>query len=140
MDASAGAAAAAFADFGPEPQIQERLHADLAAATKDHHNVLVDFGSPDSPESRALTALGSDPRAAELLTGYHLVSIDVGPTGEKDIDALALQMWTDLNETGVPELLVLGPGDNILASLPGRAITADQLAAFLTKWDRAESG
>lgn len=65
------------------------IAAALAAAKKDHKNVLIDFGADWCPDCRVLGALFDDPLVAPFVEqNFHVVHVDVGRR-DKNADIVA---------------------------------------------------
>jgi thiol:disulfide interchange protein len=108
----------------------------LAAAGKQHKNVLLDFGGNWCLDCHVLDNAFHQPRIAPLLNGnYVLVHVDVGKY-EKNLD-LAKKYHVDL-EKGVPSLAVLDAQGNVLYATRdferARVMSEEDVIQFLDKW------
>jgi thioredoxin 1 len=108
----------------------------LAAAGKQHKNVLLDFGGNWCLDCHVLDNAFHQPRIAPLLNGnYVLVHVDVGKY-EKNLD-LAKKYHVDL-EKGVPSLAVLDAKGNVLYATKdferARVMSEEDVIQFLDKW------
>jgi thiol:disulfide interchange protein len=108
----------------------------LAAAGKQHKNVLLDFGGNWCLDCHVLDNAFHQPRIAPLLnSNYVLVHVDVGRY-DKNLD-LAKQYHVDL-EKGVPSLAVLDARGNVLYATRdferARVMSEEDVIQFLDKW------
>jgi thioredoxin 1 len=108
----------------------------LAAAGKQHKNVLLDFGGNWCLDCHVLDNAFHQPRIAPLLNGnFVLVHVDVGKY-EKNLD-LAKKYHVDL-EKGVPSLAVLDAQGNVLYATRdferARVMSEEDVIQFLDKW------
>ena len=108
----------------------------LAAAGKQHKNVLLDFGGNWCLDCHVLDNAFHQPRIAPLLNNnYVLVHVDVGRY-DKNLD-LAKQYHVDL-EKGVPSLAVLDARGNVLYATRdferARVMSEEDVIQFLDKW------
>ncbi|MCU1255496.1 MAG: thioredoxin family [Candidatus Angelobacter sp.] len=108
----------------------------LAAANKQHKNVLLDFGGNWCLDCHVLDNAFHQPRIAPLLnSNYVLVHVDVGRY-DKNLD-LAKKYHVDL-EKGVPSLAVLDArGDVLYATRDferARVMSEEDVIQFLDKW------
>ena len=102
-------------DLYPDPgEAQKDLNAALAAAAKDHKNVLVVFGGNWCYDCHVLDAAFHSSAIAPLITAnYHVVHINIGSYDQNLTIAARLQ--TVLTK-GVPAVAVLDSKGNILTS------------------------
>jgi thioredoxin 1 len=112
----------------------------LAAAGKQHKNVLLDFGGNWCLDCHVLDNAFHQPRIAPLLnSNYVLVHVDVGKY-EKNLD-LAKKYHVDL-EKGVPSLAVLDANGNVLYATRdferARVMSEEDVIQFLDKWKPAQ--
>jgi thiol:disulfide interchange protein len=108
----------------------------LAAAGKQHKNVLLDFGGNWCLDCHVLDNAFHQPRIAPLLnSNFVLVHVDVGKY-EKNLD-LAKKYHVDL-EKGVPSLAVLDAQGNVLYATRdferARVMSEEDVIQFLDKW------
>jgi thiol:disulfide interchange protein len=113
----------------------------LAAAGKQHKNVLLDFGGNWCLDCHVLDNAFHQPRIAPLLdSNYILVHVDVGKY-EKNLD-LAKKYHVDL-EKGVPSLAVLDAKGNVLYATRdferARVMSEEDVIQFLDKWKPAQA-
>ena len=113
----------------------------LAAAGKQHKNVLLDFGGNWCLDCHVLDNAFHQPRIAPLLdSNYILVHVDVGRY-EKNLD-LAKKYHVDL-EKGVPSLAVLDAKGNVLYATRdferARVMSEEDVIQFLDKWKPAQA-
>ena len=108
----------------------------LATASKQHKNVLLDFGGNWCLDCHVLDNAFHQPRIAPLLnSNYVLVHVDVGQY-EKNLD-LAKKYHADLDK-GVPSLAVLDAKGNVLYATKdferARVMSEDDVIQFLDRW------
>lgn len=108
----------------------------LAAAGRQHKNVLLDFGGNWCIDCHVLDNAFHQPRIAPLLnSNYVLVHVDVGKY-DKNLD-LAKKYHVNL-EKGVPSLAVLDVQGKLLYSTGdferARMMSEDDVIQFLDKW------
>jgi thioredoxin 1 len=108
----------------------------LAAAGKQHKNVLLDFGGNWCLDCHVLDNAFHQPRIAPLLnSNFVLVHVDVGKY-EKNLD-LAKKYHVDL-EKGVPSLAVLDAQGNVLYATRdferAHVMSEEDVIQFLDKW------
>jgi thioredoxin 1 len=108
----------------------------LAAAGRQHKNVLLDFGGNWCIDCHVLDNAFHQPRIAPLLNGnYVLVHVDVGKY-DKNLD-LAKKYHVNL-EKGVPSLAVLDALGKVLYATGdferARMMSEDDVIQFLDKW------
>jgi len=127
----------------PNPQLYkadanaaQEIRQALAAAGKQHKNVLLDFGGNWCLDCHVLDNAFHQPRIAPLLnSNYVLVHVDVGKY-EKNLD-LAKKYHVDL-EKGVPSLAVLDAKGNVLYATRdferARVMSEEDVIQFLDKW------
>lgn len=115
--------------------------ADIAAAkrasAKDGRPVLLDFGADWCPDCVVLGRTFTRPATAELLTGYHVVRVDVGEF-DHNLDIAA--HYVDLRTSGIPALAVTDSTGRLRVATDGgefsnaRSMPESQVDAFLKKW------
>jgi thiol-disulfide isomerase/thioredoxin len=138
VEPTVSSSAVTLGDYHSGQEPAKLLWAAMSAAAKDHHNVLVAFGTDGCPGCRALAELSVDPQVAPLLAYYHVVNIDIGQF-DRNLD-IATQLFVDLRTSGSPALVVIAPNGHIkVATNDGsfsnaRTMTASQVAAFLDTW------
>ncbi|MGZ4859543.1 MAG: thioredoxin family protein [Candidatus Angelobacter sp.] len=108
----------------------------LAAAVKQHKNVLLDFGGNWCIDCHILENAFHQPRIAPLLnSNYVVVHVDVGKY-EKNLD-LAKKYHVNL-EKGVPSLAVLDARGKVLYATGdferAHVMSEDDVIQFLDKW------
>ncbi|MGZ4829994.1 MAG: thioredoxin family protein [Candidatus Angelobacter sp.] len=108
----------------------------LAAAVKQHKNVLLDFGGNWCIDCHILENAFRQPRIAPLLnSNYVVVHVDVGKY-EKNLD-LAKKYHVNL-EKGVPSLAVLDAQGKVLYATGdferAHVMSEDDVIQFLDKW------
>lgn len=108
----------------------------LAAAGRQHKNVLLDFGGNWCIDCHVLDNAFHQPRIAPLLNGnYVLVHVDVGKY-DKNLD-LAKKYHVNL-EKGVPSLAVLDALGKVLYATGdferARMMSENDVIQFLDKW------
>jgi thioredoxin 1 len=113
----------------------------LATASKQHKNVLLDFGGNWCLDCHVLDNAFHQPRIAPLLNGnYVLVHVDVGQY-DKNLD-VAKKYHANL-EKGVPSLAVLDAKGNVLYATKdferARVMSEEDVIQFLDKW-RPQAG
>ena len=114
----------------------------LAAAGKQHKNVLLDFGGNWCIDCHVLENAFHQPRIAPLLnSNYIVVHVDVGKY-EKNLD-LAKKYHVNL-EKGVPSLAVLDALGKVLYATGdferARMMSEDDVIQFLDKWRPPAAG
>jgi thiol:disulfide interchange protein len=114
------------------------IQAALAAAVKEHREVLLDFGADWCPDCRALDVMFRSGQVQPLLArDYLVVAVDVGKFNHNL--ELAGQ-YVDLQTSGIPALVVLkSTGTLRTATNDGafsnaRTMDPAQVAAFLSRW------
>src|ERR1700730_849213 len=127
----------------PNPQLYkananaaQEIRQAVAAAGKQHKNVLLDFGGNWGLDCHVLDNAFHQPRIAPLLnSNYVLVHVDVGRY-DKNLD-LAKKYHVDL-EKGVPSLAILDAKGNVLYSTRdferARVMSEEDVIQFLDKW------
>jgi thioredoxin 1 len=127
----------------PNPQLYktdanaaQEIRQALAAAGKQHKNVLLDFGGNWCLDCHVLDNAFQQPRIAPLLNNnYVVVHVDVGKY-DKNLD-LAKKYHVDL-EKGVPSLAVLDALGKVLYATGdferARVMSEDDVIQFLEKW------
>ena len=114
----------------------------LAAAGKQHKNVLLDFGGNWCIDCHILENAFHQPRIAPLLNdNYIVVHVDVGKY-EKNLD-LAKKYHVNL-EKGVPSLAVLDSQGKVLYGTSdferAHLMSEDDVIQFLAKWKPPAAG
>jgi len=114
----------------------------LAAAGRQHKNVLLDFGGNWCIDCHVLDNAFHQPRIAPLLnSNYVLVHVDVGKY-DKNLD-LAKKYHVNL-EKGVPSLAVLDALGTVLYATGdferARMMSEDDVIQFLDKWKPPAAG
>jgi thioredoxin 1 len=134
------------APANPNPQLYraganalQDIRKALAAAGKQHKNVLLDFGGNWCIDCHILENAFHQPRIAPLLnTNYTVVHVDVGKY-DKNLD-LAKKYHVDLQK-GVPSLAVLDPLGKVLYATGdferARMMSEEDVIEFLYKWKPA---
>jgi thiol:disulfide interchange protein len=137
------------APANPSPQLYKAdanaaqdIRRALAAAGKQHKNVLLDFGGNWCIDCHVLENAFHQPRIAPLLNAnYIVVHVDVGKY-EKNLD-LARKYHVNL-EKGVPSLAVLDALGKVLYATGdferARMMSEDDVIQFLDKWKPPASG
>ena len=137
------------APANPNPQLYKAdanaaqdIRRALAAAGKQHKNVLLDFGGNWCIDCHVLENAFHQPRIAPLLNAnYIVVHVDVGKY-EKNLD-LARKYHVNL-EKGVPSLAVLDALGKVLYATVdferARMMSEDDVIQFLDKWKPAATG
>jgi thioredoxin 1 len=114
----------------------------LTAASKQHKNVLLDFGGNWCLDCHVLDNAFQQPRIAPLLnSNYIVVHVDVGKY-DKNLD-LAKKYHVDL-EKGVPSLAVLDAMEKVLYATGdferARVMSEEDVIQFLEKWKPVAAG
>lgn len=114
------------------------IRAALAAAEREHREVLIDFGADWCPDCRVLDVTFRSAEVEPLLRkDYVVVAVDVGEF-DRNLDLAG--KYVDLNTSGIPALVVLkSDGTPRIATNDGSFANAQtmkpsQVAAFLTRW------
>ena len=109
----------------------------MAAAQSDGKPVLLDFGTGDSADSRALDAALRGPQTrAVLARSYHVVRVD---PGSGDLGLLKLASQYAFGASGTPLLVVVSPDGTVRADSVrnGQPRLDDAgVAAWLRQWVR----
>jgi thioredoxin 1 len=130
--------------YPPPEDAEAEISAALASAAKDHKRVILVFGANWCYDCHVLDAtFRSKAFAAVVNASYHVVHINVGDAGDKNID-LAERYGVPL-KTGVriPSLAVLDPDGKVVYSQKNGEfddsvrIGPQDVAEFLTKWKPA---
>ena len=131
------------APANPNPQLYKAdanatqdIRQALAAAGKQHKNVLLDFGGNWCIDCHVLENAFHQPRIAPLLnSNYIVVHVDVGKY-DKNLD-LAKKYHVNLGK-GVPSLAVLDTTGRVLYATGdferARMMSEDDVILFLDKW------
>ena len=129
-------------DLYPPPEKAEKeISAALASAAKDHKRVILVFGANWCYDCHVLDAtFHSKNFAAVVNASYHVVHVNVGDDGDKNLD-LAEKYGVPLKKAvRIPSLAVLDPDGKVVYSQKNgefddsvRIGPAD-VAAFLKKW------
>jgi len=137
------------APANPKPQLYradanavQDIRRALAAAGKQHKNVLLDFGGNWCIDCHILENAFHQPRIAPLLNdNYIVVHVDVGKY-DKNLD-LAKKYHVDLQK-GVPSLAVLDALGKVLFATGdferARMMSEDDVIQFLYKWKPPAAG
>lgn len=134
-----GAAAPALPDgYDASRNAAADISAALAAAARDHREVLIDFGANWCPDCRALQAMFRSPQVGPLLRkDYRVVAVDVG---EFNLNLGLTARYVNLQTSGIPALVVLAPGGAVRTATNdgsfanARTMSPDQVRAFLLRW------
>ncbi|WP_078901173.1 thioredoxin family protein [Actinacidiphila yeochonensis] len=133
----ASASPAAVAAYDPRRDAAADITAAQRAAKADGHPVLIDFGADWCPDCQVLGRTLARPATAKLLTGYHVVRVDVG---EFDHNIAIAERYLDLDTSGIPALVVLDPNGSVKVATDqgqfenARSMPESQVDAFLMKW------
>jgi hypothetical protein len=127
--------------YPPPEDAQSEIDAALEAAAKDHKRVILVFGANWCYDCHVLdTTFRSRPFAATVAANYHVVHINVGDEGDKNLD-LAEHFGVPLKgHVRIPSLAVLdSDGKVIYAQKNGEfddsvKLAPADVAAFLKKW------
>jgi thiol:disulfide interchange protein len=114
------------------------IQAALAAAAKEHREVLIDFGANWCPDCRALEVMFHSAQVEPLLQkDYLVVAVDVGQWNH-NIDLA--EQYVNLQASGIPALVVLQSNGTLLTATNdgsfsnARTMDPGQVSAFLTRW------
>jgi thioredoxin 1 len=127
--------------YPPPEDAQKEIDSALAAAAKDRKRVILVFGANWCYDCHVLDAtFRSKQFAATVAANYHVVHINVGDDGDKNLD-LAEHFGVPLKgHVRVPSLAVLDPdGKVVYAQKNGEfddsvKLAPADVAAFLKKW------
>jgi|SRR5277367_2968320 len=127
--------------YPPPEKAEEEISAALASAAKDHKRVILVFGANWCYDCHVLDATFHSKTFAPVVTAnYHVVHINVGDEGDKNLD-LAEKYGVPLKgHVRIPSLAVLDPDGKVVYSQKNGEfddsvrIGPDDVAAFLTKW------
>jgi thioredoxin 1 len=127
--------------YPPPEEAQAEISAALASAAKDHKRVILVFGANWCYDCHVLDATFRSKDFALVVTAnYHVVHINVGDEGDKNLD-LAEKYGVPLKKAvRIPSLAVLDPSGKVVYSQKNGEfddsvrIGPDDVAAFLTKW------
>jgi thiol-disulfide isomerase/thioredoxin len=110
----------------------------LAQSEKDGKLILLDFGANWCPDCVVLSTLFEDPAVKPFLEeNFHTVSIDVG-YWDKNLDIS--EKYGNPIENGIPAVVVLAPGGEMIASTKdgalanARTATPQDILAYLQTW------
>jgi thiol:disulfide interchange protein len=137
--AASSAAAYGLPDgYDPTRNAAADIRAALATAAEQHREVLIDFGADWCPDCRALDVMFHSAQVEPLLRkDYLVVAVDVGQF-DHNIDLA--EQYVDLQTSGIPALVVLGPDGTVRTATDdgsfsnARTMDPDQVSAFLTRW------
>ena len=127
--------------YPPPEKAEEEIRAALVSAAKDHKRVILVFGANWCYDCHVLDAtFHSKNFAAVVNASYHVVHVNVGDDGDKNLD-LAEKYGVPLKKAvRIPSLAVLEPDGKVVYSQKNgefdnsvRIGPAD-VAAFLKKW------
>ena len=117
---------------------QADIEAALASARQDGKRVLLDFGANWCPDCLVLSRLFEDPTVnAYIQDHFYTVKIDVG-NWDKNLDVV--QKYGNPIKKGIPAVVVLTPGGEILATTDdgalanARTASAADIMGFLKIW------
>jgi thioredoxin 1 len=127
--------------YPPPEEAQAEIAAALASAAKDHKRVILVFGANWCYDCHVLDAtFRSKDFAPVVAANYHVVHINVGDDGDKNLD-LAEQYGVPLKQAvRIPSLAVLDPNGKVVFSQKNGEfddsvrIGPEDVAAFLKKW------
>jgi thioredoxin 1 len=127
--------------YPPPEDAQKEIDSALAAAAKDHKRVILVFGANWCYDCHVLdTAFRSKQFATTVAANYHVVHINVGDDGDKNLE-LAEHFGVPLKgHVRIPSLAVLDPdGKVVYAQKNGEfddsvKLAPADVAAFLKKW------
>ena len=127
--------------YPPPEKAEEEISSALARAAKDHKRVILVFGANWCYDCHVLDAtFHSKDFAGVVSANYHVVHINVGDEGDKNLD-LAEKYGVPLKKAvRIPSLAVLDPDGKVIYSQKNGEfddsvrIGPDDVAAFLTKW------
>jgi thioredoxin 1 len=127
--------------YPPPEKAEEEIRDALAAAAKDHKRVILVFGANWCYDCHVLdTTFHSKDFAGVVNANYHVVHINVGDEGDKNLD-LAEKYGVPLKgHVRIPSLAVLDPDGKVVYSQKNGEfddsvrIGPDDVAAFLSKW------
>jgi thiol-disulfide isomerase/thioredoxin len=134
-------------DLYPSPeQAQSEISAALAAAAKDRKRVILVFGANWCYDCHVLDAAFHSPSMAPLVDkNYHVVHINVGDEGDKNLD-LAEKYGVPLKKAvRIPSLAVLDPdGEVVYSQKQGEFDDSERIGridvvSFLKKWAPARA-
>jgi Thioredoxin-like len=129
-------------DLYPSPeQARSEISAALAAAAKDHKRVILVFGANWCYDCHVLDAAFHSPSIAPLVNAnYHVVHINVGDEGDKNLD-LAEKYGVPLKKAvRIPSLAVLDASGRVIYSQKqgefddSTRIGRVDVISFLKKW------
>jgi thioredoxin 1 len=127
--------------YPPPGDAQSEISAALASAAKDHKRVILVFGANWCYDCHVLDATFRSKTFAPVVNAsYHVVHVNVGDEGDKNLD-LAEKYGVPLKKAvRIPSLAVLDPsGKVVFSQTQGEfdnsvRIGPDDVAAFLKKW------
>ncbi len=130
--------------YPPPEKAEEEISAALASAAKDHKRVILVFGANWCYDCHVLDATFRSKNFAGVVNAnYHVVHINVGDEGDKNLD-LAEKYGVPLKgHVRIPSLAVLDPDGKVVYSQKNGEfddsvrIGPDDVAAFLNKWKPA---
>jgi thiol:disulfide interchange protein len=110
----------------------------LAAAGREHREVLLDFGADWCPNCMAIDKIFHSPTVEPLLVNdYVAVAVDVG---EWNLNVKLTARYINLDTSGIPALVVLAPSGKIIATTNSGTFenvttsNTAEVAAWLTRW------
>jgi thioredoxin 1 len=127
--------------YPPPEKAQAEISAALTSAAKDHKRVILVFGANWCYDCHVLdAAFRSKAFAPVVNAAYHVVHINVGDDGDKNLD-LAEKYGVPLKKAvRIPSLAVLDPSGKVIYSQKNGEfdnsvrIGPSDVAAFLKKW------
>jgi thioredoxin 1 len=133
--------------YPPPDEAQAEISAALATAAKDHKRVILVFGANWCYDCHVLDATFHSKEFAPMVNAsYHVVHINVGDEGDKNLD-LAEHYGVPLKgHVRVPSLAVLDPDGKVIYSQKNGEfddsvrIGPQDVAAFLKKWAPPSKG
>jgi thioredoxin family protein len=133
--------------YPPPEEAQSEISAALASAAKDHKRVILVFGANWCYDCHVLDATFRSKQFAPIVNAsFHVVHINVGDEGDKNLD-LAEHYGVPLKgHVRVPSLAVLEPDGKVVYSQKNGEfddsvkLAPVDIAAFLKKWAPTHSG
>ena len=124
--------------YAPELDAHTEIKQALAAAAKEHKNVLIVFGANWCYDCHVLDLAFHRPDLAGVLSrNYEVVHVDVGE-GDKNQDIM--EQYHVPMKKGIPAVAVLNSSGKLLYSQQGgefekaRSLAPEDVLAFLNKW------
>jgi thioredoxin 1 len=135
---SSAASAVSAKPYDEKADAAKDISAALRKARSDHKRILIDFGANWCPDCVVLSKIIEDESVKTFLDdNFYVVKVDVGRFN-KNLD-IANKYGNPIGK-GIPAVVVLDPGEKIIASTSGgelanaRTATAQEILNYLKSW------